>query len=251
MTEHQKTEDLLDIRAAAALLKVSETSLRRWTTAGKLPCLRIGGRRERRFRREDLVDFMSANASSPGSSHPGSAASIEDVEIPWGQHVCAFYESDRGFGKIGIPFIRQGLERDERCFVVAGNAVWDELKSDLRKSCDDFDVRHQAGQLTRRNASTNPAEVYDYFEDAFLEATRSGATRLRVLGDMAAFLDAGSSIAALLEFERRYNETLAHRFAVISVCQYDARRFSGLGVLGALKCHEDTQRYPLARFLGI
>ena len=37
--------DLLDIRQAATLLKVSETSLRRWTNAGTLPCLRIDGRR--------------------------------------------------------------------------------------------------------------------------------------------------------------------------------------------------------------
>src|SRR5207244_2512321 len=43
--------ELLDIREAAGFLRVSETSLRRWTNAGQLPCLRIGGRRERRFRR--------------------------------------------------------------------------------------------------------------------------------------------------------------------------------------------------------
>ncbi len=41
--------ELLDINQAATLLKVSETSLRRWTNAGVLPCLRVGLRRERRF----------------------------------------------------------------------------------------------------------------------------------------------------------------------------------------------------------
>ena len=54
----------------------------------------------------------------------------------------------------------------------------------------------------------------------------------------------------LMDFESRYNQTLARRFPVVSVCQYDARRFSGTDVLGALKCHEDTFRYPLARFLN-
>src|SRR5258706_7304685 len=64
--------ELLDIREAAALLRVSETSLRRWTNAGRLPCLRVGGRRERRFRRGDLLAFLSGEAAtgpSPSRSH--------------------------------------------------------------------------------------------------------------------------------------------------------------------------------------
>src|SRR2546428_11174002 len=35
--------ELLDIAQAAALLRVSEASLRRWTNRGRLPCRRIGG----------------------------------------------------------------------------------------------------------------------------------------------------------------------------------------------------------------
>ena len=51
-------EQLLDIQQAAQFLHVSETSLRRWTNSGRLACLRVGGKRERRFRRADLVAFM-------------------------------------------------------------------------------------------------------------------------------------------------------------------------------------------------
>jgi excisionase family DNA binding protein len=51
-------EDLLDIKQAARFLQVSETSLRRWTNAGRLACHRVGRKRERRFRRADLLAFM-------------------------------------------------------------------------------------------------------------------------------------------------------------------------------------------------
>lgn len=51
-------DELLDIKQAARFLKVSETSLRRWTNSGRLPCLRVGRRRERRFRRADLLAFL-------------------------------------------------------------------------------------------------------------------------------------------------------------------------------------------------
>ena len=71
--------ELLDIAQAAALLQVSEASLRRWTNRGRLPCLRIGGRRERRFRQADLMAFLEPDASA----------------LPAG-HLCAFYASDLG-----------------------------------------------------------------------------------------------------------------------------------------------------------
>ena len=48
-------DELLDIEQAARFLNVSETSLRRWTNAGRLACLRVGRRQERRFRRVDLL----------------------------------------------------------------------------------------------------------------------------------------------------------------------------------------------------
>src|SRR3989442_10562052 len=59
-------DELLDIKQAAQFLGVSETSLRRWTNAGLLACLRVGRRRERRFRRADLLDFLEkGEAGSP------------------------------------------------------------------------------------------------------------------------------------------------------------------------------------------
>ena len=52
------SDELWDIKQAARFLQVSETSLRRWTNRGQLACLRVGLRRERRFRRADLLAFM-------------------------------------------------------------------------------------------------------------------------------------------------------------------------------------------------
>jgi transcriptional repressor of dcmA and dcmR len=53
----------------------------------------------------------------------------------------------------------------------------------------------------------------------------------------------------VMAMEARYDQ-LAHRFPVVSLCQYDVRQMSGLEVLSALKSHRDTLRYPVARFLG-
>src|SRR3982074_2152102 len=96
------TNDLLDIGEAARFLNVSETSLRRWTNAGALPCLRVGRRRERRFRRADLLAFMEHQPlrANHGESRPADGPSPRGVEdaitLTQGSHLCGFYDSDLG-----------------------------------------------------------------------------------------------------------------------------------------------------------
>jgi transcriptional repressor of dcmA and dcmR len=78
---------------------------------------------------------------------------------------------------------------------------------------------------------------------------RAGANSLRVVGDMWGM---GRVIPpeALVEYEAGYDERIARRFPVVSLCQYDARRFSSLAILAALQGHRDTFRYPIERLLG-
>src|SRR5918995_5087903 len=64
-----EAEPLLDIEQAARFLNVSETSLRRWTNDGRLACLRVGRRRERRFRMADLLAFVEGEPA--GASRAG------------------------------------------------------------------------------------------------------------------------------------------------------------------------------------
>ncbi|MCB1934709.1 MAG: MEDS domain-containing protein, partial [Nitrosomonas sp.] len=93
-------------------------------------------------------------------------------------------------------------------------------------------------------------KLYAFFEQSFLQASKQGIQGMRVLGDMAWTLKKGIGVEELNAFESRYNQGLGHRFPVISLCQYDARLFSGTAILSALKCHNDTFHYPLNHFLG-
>jgi excisionase family DNA binding protein len=51
-------ERLFNINETAEILNVSEMTVRRWTNAGLLHCYRVGGKRERRFRSQDLQDYL-------------------------------------------------------------------------------------------------------------------------------------------------------------------------------------------------
>jgi len=58
------TEGLLTLEDAARLLGVSKITLRRWTRSGSLGCVRVGQRGDRRFRREDLEEYVSTRVRS-------------------------------------------------------------------------------------------------------------------------------------------------------------------------------------------
>ena len=113
-------DELLDIEQAARFLNVSETSLRRWTNAGWLACFRVGRRRERRFRRADLLGFMEdqptvsqAGAARSGSPHAAHTV-IDGVAYDVGAHLCGLFASEVGRIKQAISFLEDGIARG-RC----------------------------------------------------------------------------------------------------------------------------------------
>src|SRR3981081_4831305 len=68
-------ERLLTTREAATFLKVSEASIRRWTDSGLLPASRVGRRRARRVREEDLRTFMEGGpAQATGAGNTSAPA---------------------------------------------------------------------------------------------------------------------------------------------------------------------------------
>lgn len=261
MSEWKRTESgegLLTISEAAALLKVSMVSLRRWTDAGILDCIRVGARGERRFRRRDLLALPGKRRPGGSGLRPAPPArqgakaqvELEGLAIDYSTHLCALYETDAGRTKLAIPFLAEGLRRGDACFLVAGANAVQHLLEHLRAAEPGVAAALRSGRLRVWNGFESVAATLAAFEAGFLEASRMSAPGIRVVGDMAWFFEREMSFDELERFEICYNHRLAHRFAAVSLCLYDVREFSGRHVLGALKCHEDTFQYPLARFLG-
>ena len=70
------TDGLMTLDEAAAYLGVAKITLRRWTRQGQLPCVRIGKRGDRRFRRADLDSYIDGRkALGPAHTDTGSSPS--------------------------------------------------------------------------------------------------------------------------------------------------------------------------------
>src|SRR5690348_458674 len=171
------TEDLLDIKQAARFLRVSETSLRRWTNTGRLACLRIGRKRERRFRRADLLALLEAQ---PASAPPPGHAVIGGMPVPHGTHLAGLYATDTGRAKLAASFLADGLHPGSVCYLVAAPGVRSEILSYLEQGRPSPRKEIDAGRLVLSEHAASAGAQYDYFKTAFGAATRAGAHSLRL-----------------------------------------------------------------------
>ena len=248
-----RADELLNIEQAAEFLNVSETSLRRWTNAGRLACLRVGGRRERRFRRADLLAFMEHQPAeghdrAPEFSSPAHMV-IDGVAYARGAHLCGLFSSEAGRTRQAIGFLEDGLRPGTTCFYMSTPALRKDVLAHLEKSRPSLQVDIAGGRLVLCEYISSPTDQLKDWDNRLHAAMSAGAHSLRVIGDLRGFGASGSE-EELSEYEAGYEELIAKRYPVVTLCQYDVRHFSGVTVLNALRLHRDTFRYAADRFLG-
>ena len=50
--------DVMGIREAAEILRISPITLKRWANKNKIKCVRVGKRGDRKFKKKDLQEFL-------------------------------------------------------------------------------------------------------------------------------------------------------------------------------------------------
>jgi excisionase family DNA binding protein len=258
--------ELLDISQAAAFLNVSEASLRRWTNAGRLACLRVGRRRERRFRRADLLGFLEgqpseiaarfadvvgASLESVGDTGLDKVADLSEgpVTVTHGSHLCGLYDTDLGRVTLAVPFLLAGLNEGGVCFLVGALRARSEILTQLKEKRPSLQADIDAGRLIPSEYQRGSLAQTKYFRALFDKWVSQGVQSFRVIGDMWGMRSKASE-ESLVKYEADYDRLIARNYPVVTICIYDARRFSGVELLNALKGHRDTFRYPLERALA-
>ncbi len=240
-------EELLDIKQAAALLNVTETSLRRWTDAGRLACLRVGAKRERRFRRADLLAFLE---NQPATTHSatagaGQVTTIGGLPVESGTHLCAFYRNDAARTKLAVGFLADGSSEDSDTILLGTAPATRAVMAQLEGRGGPGGSAPASDNVTVIEYSSHGTAQLEVLEGLFVAALRRGRRSLRVVGtEVGPF----ARFSELIEYEEGY-ERLSRRFPVVTLCQYDARKRSGVELCSILKRHADVFRYPVDRLL--
>jgi excisionase family DNA binding protein len=235
-------ERLLTTREAATFLKVSEASIRRWTDSGLLPARRVGRRRARRLREEDLRIFMEAGpppTTGGADRNPPATMVIQDVVVSLGAHLAAFYTTDAGRLRLGLPMMRDGLLAGQTVVLRATPAVREDYLAALGNEGIDSAAAVRTGLLMiYPEAPGTAADQVARFEQLLTAATHKRPGPIRLLADVLADIEAVGSVREHLAVEQQVG-SLFKRFPVVTICAYDVRAFDGVTTIEALKLHSD------------
>jgi excisionase family DNA binding protein len=228
----------LTIAEAAAFLRVSEASLRRWTNSGRLRCFRVGGRRERRFLREDLLAFMPAGAAQPAAPLAALAGAAE-------RHICLFFHDPQEQWQQLRPYLLEHLSAAAPVLYIQDSTRPEQQMALLRAEGLDADALSARGLL--RILSPDKAylltgrfdaqRMLAFMEAAILAAQAAGHTRVFLTGEMSWSLANAPGAERMMTYEALLNPLLEKYPAATIVCQYDLRRFDAASVLDALLTH--------------
>lgn len=230
-------QKFLTIAEAAAFLRVSETSLRRWTNSGQLRCYRVGGRRERRFLREDLLAFMPHVEESPAEPAPADSAHE--------RHICLFFRNPDEQWQLIRPYLLAQLSVGAPVLYIQDSTSPPELLQRLRDEGLDADDLLARGLL--RILSPDQAYLLSGRFDAqrmlaFMEAAiragrAAGHQRVFLTGEMSWSLGHAPGAERMMAYEALLNPLVEKYPEATIVCQYDVTRFDAAGVLDALLTH--------------
>jgi excisionase family DNA binding protein len=246
------SDGLLNTEEAARYLRVSAASIRRWSNAGLLSAQRVGRRRERRFSKIDLQEFLGQHSSAPEPSvSSASKVTIGGQSVSVSSHLAPIYSTDEGGLRLTVPFLAEGLRAGQPCFLAATDAVLDRYARALTDGHGiDFDAAVRSGRLTIVGwPGATVLQAIANWERLFGKALAGGPTVLRIVGELACERVMFASDAELMVYEEAY-DLMARRYPAVTLCQYDAREFDGETMLRVLKAHPDMFDQQLGGFLN-
>jgi DNA-binding CsgD family transcriptional regulator len=167
--------------------------------------------------------------------------------MPWGAHLCLFYETKRDFFDIMVPYLRAGLENKEFCLWILPPPVsQQEALEALKRGVPDLDRHLSEGNIElvsddqwfRKGGSSEPVElaaVVERFHERLRAAISKGYVGLRANGSAAAL----QKTKRLSEFEKELDDLIADE-KMILLCSFPLEESSSSAVLDAVRTHQLT-----------
>jgi hypothetical protein len=183
-------------------------------------------------------------------SKPGIRSSMQDliqlagVTLTTQSHICAFFHSAEEEYPMLLPFIKDGLEREEKAFHVVDPKLRDLHIQFLQKAGIDTEYFQQNGQLELRNwqdAYLQDGHFDQYRMLALLQgvlddARGQGYPLTRLVAHMEWALEDRPGVNDIVEYETRLNYFL-NRYPDPVICVYDLAKFGAAAVIDIMRTH--------------
>ncbi|MDS0475410.1 MEDS domain-containing protein [Natrinema sp. 1APR25-10V2] len=196
--------------------------------------------------RSDQSDVLSLDsgleALRQSSEFRGPVESLEGHGHS-NDHFALVYESEAEQFAAAIPFLRQGLERGEKCMYVVEEEDRDEVLAAMRERGIDVDARLESGALTLesventylKGGSFSIDEMTDRYADIIEEATAEYEA-FRLVAETGWIVEDDVTIEEFMEYESKVNDVFDGEDA-IALCLYDRRHFPAEGICDVVRVH--------------
>jgi transcriptional repressor of dcmA and dcmR len=231
METYYKPEDLLKFEEIGK--EVPEMTVRRWTNSGSLHCYRVGSRRARRFRPQDLMAFLEGNDSSAGTAMV--RLGINEFEVPDGSHLTHLSVGPHEALAASASYIVEGLANGETVCVVTPASGTEKIIKAMRQRSTDAQKFEKFGKLFFSRGMDSPDGQVRYISEM---TSRSGG-RFRIFGDMTWTQAKSWRETDLRRLEEACSLSPLPR-DMLFLCQYPLGSFTGKEVMMALETHSHS-----------
>lgn len=177
------------------------------------------------------------------NSQPAAGVDLgfSDERPPPGCHLCYIYSDDDERLDILAKFLRAGLTSDERLLTVSDKLSPAELRQRMAELGVDLADERQA-MVESAEAAYAPGgrfstrAMLEEVADFYASAREMGFAGARTVGEMNWAARDIRCAETAMEYEAKVNQLL-EEYPCTSMCQYDARLFSGELLMDVLQIH--------------
>ncbi len=163
------------------------------------------------------------------------ALGFGDLHAEAGDHIGHFYRTIDEWKELVIPFLRLGLEEDDKCVcVVSPGAQEEQVLAGLEAEGVDTKSGLDSGQLLVTHGHSEPEPMKELLASCIGEIPKRFRF-LRWVGDMTWSHRKMPTSETLMEWESACN--VVENAPVVFLCQYELSQFLGNVVIDALKTH--------------
>jgi DNA-binding CsgD family transcriptional regulator len=165
-------------------------------------------------------------------------------DVPWGTHLCIFYETKEDLLDTAVTYFAAGLKSNEFCVWAVSDPVTEADAGDaLRLAVPDLDQRIEAGQMEILDGSEwylkggqfDLKRITSGWSEKLDDALAKGYDGMRVSGN--AFWIETNHWKAFCEYEQELDRSLAGQRMIV-LCTYSLKASRAVDILDVARAHQ-------------
>ncbi|MFC1613101.1 MEDS domain-containing protein [Patescibacteria group bacterium] len=164
-------------------------------------------------------------------------------DIPWGAHLCQFYQTKEDLLDILVPYFKTGLENNEFCmWVVSDPLTVEAVTKSLKKAVKDLDDYIKKGQIEIldysqwyiKSGKFEADKVLQSWVEKEQEAIKKGFVGLRLTGNT--FWLEKNDWKKFVDYEAMVNNAIG-KYKMIGICTYSLDKCGATEIIDVVNNH--------------